>query len=520
LGDTALKIFFIVFYGILRYKKGYLNCYSFIKMVFMTRIPHHLGPIHFIGIGGIGMSAIAEVLVSLGYTVQGSDLSESANVHRLRGLGITVHIGQNAQNLGNAGIVVYSTAVKADNPERLEARRRRLPLVRRAEMLAEVMRFKKTIAVGGTHGKTTTTSLMAAVLEGGGIDPTVVNGGIINAYGSNARLGKGDWMVVEADESDGTFLRLPATLAVVTNMDPEHLDHYGSVEAMNAAYRQFVENVPFYGLAILCIDHPQVQAMLATIEDRRVITYGFSPQAQVRGLNLRHQPSGTLFDVNIDVAITGESDQPPLVLRDLFLPMPGQHNIQNALSVLAAAYEIGIDLEKAILALKNFSGVKRRFTEVGRYQDIPIIDDYGHHPVEIAAVLKAARQTQAKRVIAVVQPHRFSRVKALFNDFCMALNDADIVYISDIYAAGEFPLEGISKESLVEGIRQCGHRDVRSLPSSEVLAETLFDICQKGDIIVCLGAGTITQWAHALPLQLAEIASSRRDGSIGIDEVA
>lgn len=459
-------------------------------------LPLNVGILHFIGIGGIGMSGIAEVLANLGYQVQGSDASESYNTKRLEQSGIKICIGHDAAHIGKASVVVISSAIKPGNPELDEARRLRIPVVKRAEMLAELMRFKIAIAVAGTHGKTTTTALTAAMLEAGGFAPTVINGGIINARGTNAYLGKGEWMVVEADESDGTFTRLPASVGVITNIDPEHLDYYGSFEAAKAAFATFLSNLPFYGFAVLCTDHPEVQALAARVQDRRIITYGTNPQADVRAMNLRSQPDGQLFDVAI-------KDK---VINNVKLSMHGEHNMRNALATIAIASELGMSVDIITHALANFEGVKRRFTKTGEAQGITVIDDYGHHPVEIAATLKAARaaQSQSKgKVIAVVQPHRYTRVRDLFGEFCSCFNDADVVMVADIYSAGEEPIEGISADSLVQGLRSAGHKNVVKLTSPETLAEQVLSSAVAGDMVVCLGAGSVTKWAYALPDQLA-----------------
>ncbi len=472
----------------------------------MRALPLGIGTIHFVGIGGIGMSGIAEVLHTLGYSVQGSDIADSANVRRLRESGIPVAIGHDAANLGTAQVVVTSTAVKRDNPEVVAARARLVPVVRRAEMLAELMRLRWAIAIGGTHGKTTTTSMVAAVLEAAHMDPTVINGGIINAYGSNTRLGEGDWMVVEADESDGSFLRLPATIAVVTNMDPEHLDHWGSAEAMTAGYDQFVGNIPFYGFAVLCIDHPAVQGMIPRVSDRRLITYGFSPQADVRAERMISDRLGATFEVTV-------ADRARNLFRKMGpfrLPMLGQHNVSNALAAIAIGVEMEVDEATLKSAIIGFKGVKRRFTKTGEQGGITVIDDYGHHPVEIMAVLKAARQTGAREVIAVVQPHRYSRLHSLFAEFCTCMNDAGTVIVADVYAAGEPPLPGVTRDALVDGLRANGHRSVVPLPDPEHLAEMIHAIAKPGDMVVCLGAGNITAWAAALPAQLAELQGGAR----------
>ncbi|MBB3808258.1 UDP-N-acetylmuramate--L-alanine ligase [Pseudochelatococcus contaminans] len=465
------------------------------------KLPRELGPIHFIGIGGIGMSGIAEVLLNLGYTVQGSDASDNANVKRLREKGASVFVGHDPANLGEAGVVVVSTAIKRDNPELAEARLRRLPVVRRAEMLAELMRLKTCVAIAGTHGKTTTTSLVATLLDGGGFDPTVINGGIINAYGTNARLGGGDWMVVEADESDGTFLKLPADVAVVTNIDPEHLDHFGTYDAVKKAFRDFIENLPFYGFAVMCIDHPVVQDLVGTIEDRRVVTYGQNPQADVRLLDLDLSGGRSRFTV----LIRDRQSNTATVIDDLVLPMPGLHNALNATAAIAVAFELGMKPDAIVSALGGFGGVKRRFTRTGDWNDVAIFDDYGHHPVEIAAVLRAARASTTGRVVAVVQPHRYTRVQSLFNDFCTCFNDADTVFVAPVYAAGETPIEGASRDDLVAGIRARGHRDVFAIDGQEGLAARVREAVSPGDYVILLGAGNITGWAYALPDELAAL---------------
>jgi len=462
------------------------------------KLPKAIGLVHFIGIGGIGMSGIAEVLHNLGHRVQGSDQSESANVQRLRDKGIPVHIGHKAENLGDAEVVVVSTAIKKSNPELAAAREKLLPVVRRAEMLAELMRFRNAIAIGGTHGKTTTTSLVATLLEAGGLDPTVINGGIINAYGTNARMGEGEWMVVEADESDGTFLKLPADVAVVTNIDPEHLDHYGNFDAVRAAFRQFVENVPFYGFGVMCIDHPEVQSLVSRIEDRKVITYGENPQADVRFSNVRIDGTRSLFDIEIRRRRTGKVIQ----IKDLIMPMPGRHNISNATAAVAVANRLGISSEAIAKGLASFGGVKRRFTLTGEWNGVKVFDDYGHHPVEIKAVLKAAREACRGRIIAVHQPHRYTRLSSLFEEFAACFNDADSIFLAPVYAAGEDAIEGVDSQTLVSRIKAGGHRDARYLPSQEDLAAMVAEIAQPGDFVVLLGAGSITYWAASLPKEL------------------
>ncbi len=468
----------------------------------MRALPLSIGTLHFVGIGGIGMSGIAEILHNLGYQVQGSDLADSANVRRLIGLGITVHIGHRTENLGTAQVVVISSAVKRDNPEVLAARARLIPAVRRAEMLGELMRLKWSIAIAGTHGKTTTTSMVGALLDAAQLDPTVINGGIINAYGTNARLGSGDWMVVEADESDGTFVKLPATIAVVTNIDPEHLDFYGNFEAVQQAFETFISNIPFYGFAALCIDHPVVQSMIPRVAERRIVTYGMSPQADIRATNIAIDRQGARYDVTIADRLNETSR----TISGLTLPMFGQHNVQNSLAAIAVAEEMGLGEEVVRDALGKFKGVKRRFTKTGESNGVTVIDDYGHHPVEIAAVLRAARSATGNSVIAVVQPHRFTRLRDLFDDFCTCFNDADIVLVADVYAAGEPPIDGASRDALVAGMRARGHRNVQALPGPQDLAPLIHELARPGDFVVCLGAGSITNWAQSLPGELDQLA--------------
>jgi UDP-N-acetylmuramate--alanine ligase len=465
----------------------------------VMKLPRDIGPVHFIGIGGIGMSGIAEVMLNLGYIVQGSDQADSANVKRLRDKGVAIAIGHAAANVGAAKVVVVSSAVKSDNPELVVARAQRLPVVRRAEMLAELMRLKSCVAVGGTHGKTTTTSMVAALLDAGGFDPTVINGGIINAYGTNARLGAGEWMVVEADESDGTFVKLPADIAIVTNIDPEHLDYFESFEAVEQAFRAFVENVPFYGFSVLCADHPVVQKLIGRIEDRRIISYGENPQADVRLVDVSHAGGTSLFTVTL----RDRGGDAAREIKNIALPMPGHHNALNATAAIAVAHELGVADEVIKTALANFAGVRRRFTRTGMWNGVTIIDDYGHHPVEIAAVLRAARESTKDQVIAVVQPHRYTRLAALFDQFCTCFNDADAVIVAQVYPAGEAPIKGVNRDALVQGLRTHGHRHVVALDGPEKLAPLVAAMAQPGDYVVCLGAGSITQWAYALPAELA-----------------
>ncbi|WP_170343714.1 MULTISPECIES: UDP-N-acetylmuramate--L-alanine ligase [Ruegeria] len=459
-----------------------------------TKLPQDVGPIHFVGIGGIGMSGIAEVLLNLGYRVQGSDLKASKITDRLASLGAEIFVGQRAENLENAAVVVVSTAIKPGNPELDEARAQGLPVVRRADMLAELMRLKSNIAIAGTHGKTTTTTMMAELMVAGDFDPTVINGGIIHAYGSNARMGQGEWMVVEADESDGSFNRLPATIAIVTNIDPEHMEHWGDFDKLRAGFHEFVSNIPFYGLAVCCTDHAEVQALVGRITDRRVRTYGFNAQADVRAENLTYKGGVAHFDIHLQY-----EDK---VIEGCTLPMPGDHNVSNALSAVAVARHLGMKASEIRDALANFGGVNRRFTKVGEVDGVTIIDDYGHHPVEIAAVLKAARQATEGRVIAVHQPHRYSRLSNLFDDFCTCFNDADVVAIADIFAAGEDPIEGASRDDLVQGLIRHGHRHARALLDEADLERLVLEQARPGDMVVCLGAGTISAWANGLPERL------------------
>ncbi|MDT0682814.1 UDP-N-acetylmuramate--L-alanine ligase [Roseicyclus sp. F158] len=469
-----------------------------------TKLPTDVGPIHFVGIGGIGMSGIAEVLLTHGYRVQGSDLKASPITERLEALGARVFIGQSADNLEGAEVVVISSAIKSGNAELDEARLRGLPVVRRAEMLAELMRLKSNVAIAGTHGKTTTTTMVATLLDAGGIDPTVINGGIIHAYGSNARAGQGEWMVVEADESDGTFNRLPATIAVVTNIDPEHMEHWGTIENLRRGFTDFVSNIPFYGLAVCCTDHPEVQALVGRVTDRKVVTFGFNAQADVRAVNLTYRKGVACFDI----ALRSEEK----VIEGCTLPMPGDHNVSNALAAVAVARHLGMKTEEIRSALASFGGVNRRFTRVGEVNGVTVIDDYGHHPVEISAVLKAARQASEGRVIAVHQPHRYSRLHSLFDDFCHCFNEADVVAIAEVYGAGEDPIEGADRDALVQGLIRHGHRHARAIVSEDDLERLVREQAGPGDIVVCLGAGTISTWANNLPDRLCRDAAAQAAG--------
>ncbi|MDA1042764.1 MAG: UDP-N-acetylmuramate--L-alanine ligase [Proteobacteria bacterium] len=470
-------------------------------MTGVTKLPGELGPIHFIGIGGIGMSGIAEILMTLGYSVQGSDTNASKITDRLAQLGSQIFVGHAAENVALAAVVVMSSAIKKGNPELEEARRRGLPVVRRAEMLAELMRLKSNIAVAGSHGKTTTTTMVATLLEKGGFDPTVINGGVIHAYGSNARAGAGEWMVVEADESDGSFNRLPATIAIVTNIDPEHMEHWGSFDALRKGFLDFVSNVPFYGLAVCCTDHPEVQTLVGRVTDRRIVTFGFNAQADVRGINLRFEDGTAYFDV----ALQSEGEEK--MIRDLILPMPGDHNVSNALSAIAVARHLGMSGDAIRTALASFGGVNRRFTRVGTVGGVAVIDDYGHHPVEITAVLRAARQSTKGRIIAVHQPHRFTRLSNLFEDFCTCFNEADIVAIAEVYSAGENPIAGATRENLVEGLIAHGHRHAVAVSSEDDLEKLVRYNGKPGDLVICLGAGSISGWASNLVQRLDDSRS-------------
>lgn len=468
----------------------------------MRAMPLNIGKLHFVGIGGIGMSGIAEVLHALGYEVQGSDMSDSANVQRLKEKGIKVFVGHDAKNIDEAAIVIVSTAIKSENPELKAAREQHKTVVRRAEMLAEIMRLKWSISIAGTHGKTTTTTMVGTMLEEAGFDPTVINGGIIHKYGTNTRVGESDWIVAEADESDGTFTKLPTTVAVVTNIDPEHLDHYGSYDNIKAAFRRFIDHLPFYGFAVLCVDHPAVQELIPRLTDRRLITYGFNPQADVKASNLRPEAGGTYYDVTFAPWLCGGKEE---TVKDFYLPMLGQHNVQNSLAALSIAQEMGVPFDTMKRALKNFSGVKRRFTKTGESNGVTVIDDYAHHPVEIQAVLKAARQAvekSGKKVIAIMQPHRYTRLHDLFDDFATCFNDADKILIADVYPAGEDPIDGADKDHLVQEIKKRGHKDADVLKQIDDLPSLVAGIAEAGDYVIFLGAGSISKWAYDLPMQL------------------
>ena len=465
-----------------------------------TRLPFGVGPIHFVGIGGIGMSGIAEVMHNLGYEVRGSDIAEGANVQRLREKGVSIAVGHNPDNVNGAEAVIISTAIRRDNPEVAAARARHIPVVRRADMLAELMRLKWTVSIAGTHGKTTTTSMVAALLDEAGVDPTVINGGVINAYGANARLGEGDWMVVEADESDGTFIRLPTTVAVVTNIDPEHLDHWGGFENLRDAFDTFIENTPFYGFGIVCLDHPEVQALVGRVTDRRLITYGVNPQADVRADNIRFEDGVSRYDI-----VFRERGEILSRIEDVALPMPGVHNILNSLPAAIVAKRLGAGDDQIKSGFAKFAGVKRRFTHAGTWNDVKIIDDYGHHPAEISAVLRAARHIARGKLIAVVQPHRYTRVRDLFDEFCACLNEADVAIVADVYPAGEAPIVGADRDALVAGLEAHGHKDARALESFAALPKAIADAAEPGDYVICLGAGDITTHANALADHLGKL---------------
>lgn len=464
------------------------------------RLPFDVGVVHFVGIGGIGMSGIAEVMHNLGYAVRGSDVAEGPTVQRLREKGISIVIGHAPENIDGAEAVIISTAIKQDNPEVAAARARHIPVVRRADMLAELMRLKWTVSIAGTHGKTTTTSMVAALLDEAKLDPTVINGGIINAYGANARLGEGDWMVVEADESDGTFIRLPTTIAVITNIDPEHLDHWAGFDNLRDAFDTFIENTPFYGFGIVCLDHPEVQALVGRVTDRRLITYGANPQADVRAENIRYADGASHYDL-----VFRERGQEVGRIDGVTLPMPGVHNVLNSLPAAIIAKRLGASDDQIKSGFAKFAGVKRRFTKAGEWNGVTIIDDYGHHPAEIAAVMRAARNISSGKIIAVVQPHRFSRLRDLFDEFCGCLNEADIALITDVYAAGETPIDGVDRDALVAGLEAHGHKDARALASFDALPAVIADMAEPGDYVICLGAGDITKHAHALGDALAKL---------------
>ena len=467
------------------------------------QMPVEMGPIHILGIGGIGMSAIAEILHAKGYTVQGSDQKDSANVRRLRAKGIRVFVGHDPVNLVGARYIVVSTAIKPSNPELEAARARGYPIIRRAEMLAELMRLYTTVSVTGTHGKTTTTSLIANVFKAAGLDPTVITGGIINEWGSNARLGNGQWMIVEADESDGTFVKIPSQIGVVTNIDPEHLDYFKTVDNMHREFEAFFRNIPFYGLAIGCIDHPVIADMIDRLQlrrdGRRLLTYGVTAGADLVLKSARVDGSKTHFDADLGPRVRGGAR----ALRGWSVPLSGQHNALNALAAIAAASEAGIGDDILRKALSDFSGVKRRFQPTGTWNGITIYDDYGHHPVEIAAVLKAAKAGARGRVIAVVEPHRYTRVRDLFKEFAGCFRDADSVVVTPLYSAGELPIDGIDHVALAEAIRATGHGAVATVDGEREIAPALKRLASPGDIVICLGAGNSTEWAHGLPDWLA-----------------
>ena len=467
-----------------------------------VRLPFGVGAIHFVGIGGIGMSGIAEVMHNLGYEVRGSDVAESANVQRLRAKGVSISIGHAPENVKGAEAVIISTAIRSDNPEVAAARARHIPVVKRADMLAELMRLKWTVSIAGTHGKTTTTTMVAALLDEAHLDPTVINGGVINAYGTNARLGEGDWMVVEADESDGTFIRLPTTIAVVTNIDPEHLDHWAGFENLRDAFDTFIENTPFYGFGVVCLDHPEVQALVGRVTDRRLITYGANPQADVRAESIRFDEGASHYDI-----VFRERGKELSRLTNVRLPMPGVHNVLNSLPAAIVAKRLGASDDQIKAGFAKFEGVKRRFTKAGTWNGVTIIDDYGHHPVEIAAVLRAARNVAKGKVIAVVQPHRYTRLRDLFDEFCGCLNEADIAYVTDIYAAGEAPIEGATQSALVAGLEAHGHKDARALKSLDDLPRQIASVAEAGDYVICLGAGDITKHANELAEKLAKVGA-------------
>lgn len=477
----------------------------------MKLSPLSVGTLHFVGIGGIGMSGLAEILHNLGQSVQGSDTSENANVERLRKLGVPVHVGHHKGNIGDARIVVASTAIPDTNPEIKEARRQKIPVIKRSEVLAQIMRLKWSISVTGTHGKTTTTSLIASVLSAAGADPTVINGGIVHDYGTNVHLGKGEWLVAEADESDGTFLRIPSTIAVITNISPEHLSYYGTYENLKNSFRSFIQNIPFYGFGVLCIDDEEIRDLIPTINDREIITYGFHEKADVQATNLSVGKEGITFDVNINKPIGSVQKT---TFKNLFLPMAGEHNVQNSLSAITIALKMDINIEAITQGLNKFNGVSRRFTKTGEVNGVTIIDDYAHHPVEIKAVLKAARAICSGRIIAVMQPHRFSRLADLFGDFCVSFDDANDVVVVPIHSAGEKPILGASRDALVEGIKSTHPKGVYAVDTLNELAPLVSKLAKEGDMVIFLGAGSITQWAHQFPDALKNISDDSNVSSI------
>ena len=464
----------------------------------MSHLPQNLGVIHFIGIGGIGMSGIAEILIQSGYLVQGSDINISDNTNRLKKIGVKIFIGQKSSNINNAKIIVVSTAITNTNIELIAAKKMFLPIVHRAEMLGELMRLKQSIAVGGTHGKTTTTSLISRIIEQNGMDPTIINGGIISSLGSNAKLGGGEWMIVEADESDGSFAKLNPTVAVVTNIDLEHLDHHGNEKKLEHAFFNFVSSIPFYGFICLCIDHPRVQKLISKLEDKKVITFGLSANADIRATNIIYKNNCMNFDLNISKRLNTNTQ-----VYNIEFSMIGLHNIQNALAAISIGLELNIPIESIQNSLKTFNGVQRRFEKVGDYNGSLIIDDYGHHPVEISSALSAARLIAPKnKIISIFQPHRYSRLRDLFEDFCSCFNDSDQVLLLDVYPAGEKVIKKFESINLAEGLIKYGHKKVSYVKDSNKLANIIKDNLIPGDLVICLGAGTITKIANNLEYDL------------------
>ena len=453
-----------------------------------TNFPIKIGKIHFIGIGGIGMSGIAEVLIAHGYDIQGSDVSDTKITRRLQKIGAKIFLNQNAQNLINANVVVVSSAIKPDNIELQTASKLNLPIVQRAEMLAELMRFKSNISVAGTHGKTTTTTLVAGLLDSGGLDPTVINGGIIHAYGSNARTGDGDWMVVEADESDGSFLKLPSTISIVTNIDCEHMEHYGSFENLKNAFNQFISKIPFYGIAVLSVDDKNTKEISKKINNRKIVTFGKSADADVRAKNISFQNGKSRFDI-------GFSDGSKSI-SGLEFPMTGEHNILNLLAAVCVARYFGMSEENIRSGVAEFSGVNRRFTFLGQFNGVIFVDDYAHHPTEIRAVLKAAKQTAMGKVVAIHQPHRFSRLANLFEEFIECFEDADVVGITPVFAAGEEAIAGVTSKNLIARISKRHNKVVRKIKNEEVLEDFVIKNTEPNDLVIFMGAGSISTWAN------------------------
>ena len=461
----------------------------------ISNIPQNVGRFHFIGIGGIGMSGIAEILLQSGYLVQGSDINPTKITKRLNKLGAKIFIGHNSGNINQANIIVYSSAITEKNPELIEAKKLSIPIVHRSEMLGELMRLKQSIAVAGTHGKTTTTSLISKLLEQNNMDPTIINGGIISSLASNAKLGEGKWMVVEADESDGSFSRLIPTIAIVTNIDLEHMDFHKTESNLEKAFTNFISSIPFYGFAAVCIDHPRIQKILAKVTNKKIITYGYSPNADIRAINTRFVDGKMIFDVSYKDKVEKNTS----FIKNIIFSMIGYHNVLNALAAISVALELGISITIIKKSLNSFSGVQRRFQYITKIDNAKIYDDYGHHPEEIKAALSAAKLIKNNsKILAIFQPHRYTRLKNHFEEFCSSFNDADKVILLNIYAAGEKKLINYENTDLEEGIRNYGHKNVESLKDDEKIFEKIFKNLKNFDIIIFLGAGNITNIANSL----------------------